>query len=521
MGRGGMRGVAARAMALGLLLALVGCDPEAEPDLKPDAEPAPDATPDTAVPPDDAQVPPADGVTEDAGLAPGPDAGPDAALDAGTDAAVGEDAGAHPALDAGTDAAAEDATAPPDADAGAGEDGALEPGPTPACPNDLDCDDGDLCTANWRDPDLGCQSTAVVCDDDNECTANLCDPAMGCDHPPFEDGTLCSTGTCQDGACIDPTGPTAKRVFRLDSLVLADPHIVLDKWISNPIGNCRVCQEATHQDNTHLCTFMFGVFPIDVSSINPHLHERITQDGTGDGYLDLSYLLVTDPHTQQDNHAGRFSSTEGLCAEENELSCEPHPDAPAPPSTAYRSLAYGPCLEPLTDTLGPLAEVPPNEPSGPCFVGGPTTITIPLAQASLELPLEHVRIAGQWEGAPATTITSGLLVGFLPMRQADQQQDTVSLSDDFFDVNLNLGRDLLPDNGNAHGCGCVPRTFPDEDTRGSNDHALGNHDQAGCPDDPGDSRDLFNPDAEASYDNCGWWFHLNFTGVFVEDATGF
>jgi hypothetical protein len=55
----------------------------------------------------------------------------------------------------------------------------------------------------------------------------------------------------------------------------------------------------------------------------------------------------------------------------------------------------------------------------------------------------------------------------------------------------------------------------------ANRHALGADLQSGCPNDPGDSRDLFNPDADANYDSCGWWFYLNFTGTFVEDAAGF
>ncbi|MCA9516309.1 MAG: hypothetical protein KC635_15310, partial [Myxococcales bacterium] len=98
------------------------------------------------------------------------------------------------------------------------------------------CDDGNECTADTCDVDLGCQHApldavacsvdacstgdtcsagvcergdAVDCDDGNDCTADSCDPVDGCVHAPTnegggcEDGLFCTVGdTCQAGACV-------------------------------------------------------------------------------------------------------------------------------------------------------------------------------------------------------------------------------------------------------------------------------------------------------------------------------
>jgi len=105
---------------------------------------------------------------------------------------------------------------------------------TPGAP--LNCDDGNLCTADSCDPVLGCQSapvadgtscadgtvcngaetcvagtctagTPLVCDDGNVCTADSCDPVLGCQSAPVADGTSCADGTVCNGAetCVAGT----------------------------------------------------------------------------------------------------------------------------------------------------------------------------------------------------------------------------------------------------------------------------------------------------------------------------
>jgi len=102
----------------------------------------------------------------------------------------------------------------------------------------VDCDDHDSCTADTCDPVTGCRhvrfgdgtdcddddpcttgesctqgvcggGAPVVCDDEDVCTADFCDPVLGCQSKTLTDGTGCNDGdactgkeTCQQGQCI-------------------------------------------------------------------------------------------------------------------------------------------------------------------------------------------------------------------------------------------------------------------------------------------------------------------------------
>ncbi len=102
--------------------------------------------------------------------------------------------------------------------------------------SDVSCDDGNPCTVDSCDAELGCVNTVVVgescddgnpctsndvcredgtcsgseisCDDGNPCTVDFCNPESGCDSYPVEDGTECDDGnlctmgdTCVSGVC--------------------------------------------------------------------------------------------------------------------------------------------------------------------------------------------------------------------------------------------------------------------------------------------------------------------------------
>ena len=76
---------------------------------------------------------------------------------------------------------------------------------------ELECDDSNLCTTDSCDVALGCifQAGAVECDDENICTIDLCDPATGeCAFADAPDGTSCDDGKdctepdqCLAGVC--------------------------------------------------------------------------------------------------------------------------------------------------------------------------------------------------------------------------------------------------------------------------------------------------------------------------------
>lgn len=67
------------------------------------------------------------------------------------------------------------------------------------------CDDGNICTYNSCDPEVGCVSTAVDCSDGDACTIDTCDPVLGCVHTAVvcNDGNACTIDSCDsERGCI-------------------------------------------------------------------------------------------------------------------------------------------------------------------------------------------------------------------------------------------------------------------------------------------------------------------------------
>ncbi len=62
------------------------------------------------------------------------------------------------------------------------------------------CDDGDACTEDSGDPATGgCGHTPIICDDGDACTSDSCDPATGCVNTPIscpDDGNECTDDSC-------------------------------------------------------------------------------------------------------------------------------------------------------------------------------------------------------------------------------------------------------------------------------------------------------------------------------------
>jgi hypothetical protein len=86
--------------------------------------------------------------------------------------------------------------------AGASSDGTCGP-----IADSTTCDDGDLCTQTDACQAGMCNGgNPVVCSPSDEChAAGACDPANGtCSDPALPDGTPCTAGTCQSGACAAP-----------------------------------------------------------------------------------------------------------------------------------------------------------------------------------------------------------------------------------------------------------------------------------------------------------------------------
>ena len=78
--------------------------------------------------------------------------------------------------------------------------------------NVVDCSDGDVCTtADICDGGVCTGGPALECDDGNGCTDDACDPQVGCLHvanmEPCDDGNACTDGDqCEDGKCTFTSG---------------------------------------------------------------------------------------------------------------------------------------------------------------------------------------------------------------------------------------------------------------------------------------------------------------------------
>ncbi len=108
----------------------------------------------------------------------------------------------------------------------------------------IDCDDGNLCTLNWCDPDVGCASRSIadLCADDNPCTDAACDPALGCVYPfntdPCDDGLTCTTfDICTEGAC------------RGVAVEVDDSNVCTDDRCVEPVGVTNLPNDDVCDDN--------------------------------------------------------------------------------------------------------------------------------------------------------------------------------------------------------------------------------------------------------------------------------
>ncbi len=85
---------------------------------------------------------------------------------------------------------------------------------TAACqfrPSNFACSDGNACTMGDTCQAGACTGTATACTALDECHGvGACDAVSGtCSNPPLSDGTACSVGACQSGACSPSAQPDA------------------------------------------------------------------------------------------------------------------------------------------------------------------------------------------------------------------------------------------------------------------------------------------------------------------------
>lgn len=187
--------------------------------------------------------------------------------------------------------------------------------------------------------------------------------------------------------------------FRVEDLDLRDPHLFVDV----PIAGCSDFTDAP---------LPFGLGP----SFNARIATAIATDGDGDGFLDLSILLLFRPFDQ---------AAAGLRLDTARGSCPPPASATScgldlsvlPQTSGYSSFEAGVCLETVPDTTSGYSPVI-VEPGPPCFTSE-NRARLPLELEGIVLPLRDVQAGAALLGDPVTGLGEGLLRGFLTEADAN------------------------------------------------------------------------------------------------------
>ena len=155
--------------------------------------------------------------------------------------------------------------------------------------------------------------------------------------------------------------------------------------------------------------------PFGGYSVNGNLQTEIQTDADGDSLLDRSYvLLFNDLNPSAASGSVRFESADCKVPFASP-SCRKISGV-ATWSSATAQQAAGTCLATVTGTTRPYTPAVTVS-TAPCFVTSPATLTLDLGFAAL--PLQSAQFGGTFVGNPVTTITNGLLRGFLTEADAN------------------------------------------------------------------------------------------------------
>lgn len=244
--------------------------------------------------------------------------------------------------------------------------------------------------------------------------------------------------------------------YRTSELLLRDPHL----FVNLPIFGC--------------FDFTDNDLPLSLGpSFNGQLAAAIETDGDGDGYLDLSLMLLGRPLSPGAAAGSRVDTARGLCAAPSPAASCDRDGGDVPQTHYYNTQSSGLCLDVVAGTTSGYSPSP-TAPSAPCFVTAPRDLRFGVS--GVELPLHAVQSAATFLGNPATSLAPGLLRGFLTEAAAN----SILLPADLPIVGGQPFSVLLP--GGSGNC-------------------------AGH-----DARDIF-------LGASGWWFYFNSTAVPV-DWTG-
>ena len=244
-------------------------------------------------------------------------------------------------------------------------------------------------------------------------------------------------------AMIGTGTPTA---FRFTDMDLRDPHIFVQ------IASC--------DDYTDGGLFV----------VNDEIQDAIQADGDDppDGLLDLSPTIVFRPLDQTSATNGMQLYFADCTAPLAGTSCVPGSAAPVVASAT--NMSSGSCLTPVPGSTTDMYSPDVATPSGPCFVSDGQDVMVDIA--GIPIMLRDAQVAAAYGGSPATSLTSGVMIGFLTEA----------------DANAAMLPDDLPLIGGSPFASVLPG---------------------------GDGNCAAHDDKDNHEGQDGWWFYLNFTAQSV------
>lgn len=208
----------------------------------------------------------------------------------------------------------------------------------------------------------------------------------------FEIGDLSSWSKVLGGPPITPPDPQ-----RMTGVWLRDPHF----YASVPFLGCT--------------DFTDSAIP-SVPSVNGELATRIVSDDDGDGYLDLSLMLLFRPF-DANAETEKVDARNGACVTPAvATSCHLNTSGPSV-RAYYDGRPAGPCLEVVPGDIRPYTPAI-TPPTAPCFetVARGLFFTV---FGDQDLPLQDAQISATIEGTGPDRLVNGLIVGFLKEDDAD------------------------------------------------------------------------------------------------------
>lgn len=232
----------------------------------------------------------------------------------------------------------------------------------------------------------GCCPAGANANNDNDCQP-VCRNGVVEGTEQCDDNNANNNDACRNDCTRAPTG------MRFSTLALRDPHA----FAVVPIFGC-----------SDITNSLLG------NAINEQFTSNLNNDGDGDGYLDLSPVIVFRPLNQPPATTSPIELQFANCTPPPATTSCTHDPTSQVVSLTATNQTTGTCLGTIPGTVRPYnpAVTVTNAPAnGACFVSNVSTVTFTIA--GVDITLTDAQIAAAFQGNPATGATNGLIRGFL------------------------------------------------------------------------------------------------------------